>query len=69
MVGITINFNRSRNSPGAQGFFTPYTRRWVPHLLDVDPTKYCWLSAIELLELLREGEPFDFNGVTTGNGS
>jgi hypothetical protein len=24
MVGITINFTGSRNSPGAQDYFTPY---------------------------------------------
>jgi DNA-binding MarR family transcriptional regulator len=42
-------------------------RRRVTLLLDSAQKKYRQLSAIELLKLLCKREPFDFNGVTTGD--
>jgi hypothetical protein len=38
-------------------------------LLDAAQKKHRRLSAIELLKLLREREPFDFNGVITRDDS
>jgi hypothetical protein len=49
--------------------FKKYVRRWVPHLRDMAQNKHCQLSGFNLLKLLREREPFDFNGVTTEDES
>jgi hypothetical protein len=49
--------------------FRKHARRWVPHWLD-DARKNHWReSVIELFELLRRREAYDFDGIATGDES
>jgi hypothetical protein len=45
------------------------TQRQVAYVFNATQKKHCRSSAIEMLKLLRDREPFDSNGITTENES